>query len=81
MPSTQKIRYDGIADWYDAASSPHYAQTLVSQLGIGHSLCLNLGCGTGHYFEAIRSTGRELVALDVSADQLRVTRTRGDRLV
>lgn len=74
-------RYDGIADWYDGQSDSGYGETVAGLLGPGTGPCLDLGCGTGHYFAAIRSTGRWVVGLDVSADQLRVARQRGGNLV
>lgn len=74
-------RYDGIADWYDGQSDSGYGETVAGLLGPGTGPCLDLGCGTGHYFAAIRSTGRWVVGLDLSADQLRVARQRGRDLV
>jgi SAM-dependent methyltransferase len=54
---------------------------LASLLGPGSGLCLDLGCGSGLYLDVIRSTGRSPVGLELSADQLRLARRRGDRLV
>ncbi|MFI7452414.1 class I SAM-dependent methyltransferase [Nonomuraea sp. NPDC049714] len=72
-------RYDGLAEWYDdiigsgaAANFPD----LAGILGPGDGLCLDLGCGTGRYLELIRSTGRTVVGLDRSDDQLRLARRR-----
>jgi SAM-dependent methyltransferase len=45
-------------------------------LGPGNGLCLDLGCGTGHYFGTIRASARTVVGVDSSADQLRVARSR-----
>src|SRR5262249_44187051 len=42
---------------------------------------LDLGCGTGQYFDAIRGTGRTPIGLDVSADQLRLATGRDRALV
>lgn len=47
----------------------------------GRGLCLDLGCGTGLYFDVIRASGRAVVGLDRSADQLRIAQRRGDLLV
>ncbi|MEU9835747.1 class I SAM-dependent methyltransferase [Streptosporangium sp. NPDC048047] len=72
-------RYDGQADWYDGYIGPGAqanAAWIVDLLGPGKGLCLDLGCGTGLYLEAIRSTGRTVVGLDHSADQLRLARAR-----
>jgi SAM-dependent methyltransferase len=41
-------------------------------LGPGGGLCLDLGCGGGLYFAVLASTGRTVVGLDRSADQLRI---------
>lgn len=68
-------RYDGIADWYDEFNAPAAARNaaeLVALLGPGGGRCLDLGCGTGQYAEAIRATGRTPIGLDFSADQLRL---------
>src|SRR5215813_982821 len=79
-----KARYDGIADWYDAYNAPAaqaHAVELAALLGPGDGLCLDLGCGTGQYFDAIRGTGRTPIGLDVSADQLRLATGRDRALV
>ncbi|MFF0244015.1 class I SAM-dependent methyltransferase [Streptosporangium sandarakinum] len=72
-------RYDGQAEWYDGYIGPGAggnAVWIVDLLGPGGGLCLDIGCGTGLYLEAIRSTGRIVVGLDRSADQLRLARGR-----
>ncbi|MFI6478904.1 class I SAM-dependent methyltransferase [Nonomuraea sp. NPDC050663] len=74
-----KARYDGLADWYDTWNSSFYRMNyapLAEILGPGEGLCLDLGCGTGQYFEVIRDTERIPLGLDRSADQLRLARTR-----
>ena len=76
---TIKARYDGHSDWYDAfcgQHAPRNAADLAALLGPGDGLCLDLGCGTGFYLDTIRGTGRTVVGLDRSSDQLRVARTR-----
>jgi len=68
-------RYDGHADWYDDWRKPHAASTareLADLLGPGEELCLDLGCGTGLFLDALAATGRAVVGLDRSADQLRI---------
>ncbi|MGW1340359.1 class I SAM-dependent methyltransferase [Kribbella sp. NPDC002412] len=74
-----KARYDGLADWYDARyvadAEPHQAG-LLELLGPGSGPCLDIGCGTGRNFETIRATGRSVVGVDYSADQLRLARSR-----
>jgi ubiquinone/menaquinone biosynthesis C-methylase UbiE len=69
-------RYDGIAEWYDSFAEPRFAPALAALLGPGTGPCLDIGCGTGHYFPAIRSTGRTVVGLDISLDQLRIAKSR-----
>jgi SAM-dependent methyltransferase len=78
MPLT-KSRYDGLADWYEGWNELHVARNsadIADLLGPGDGLCLDLGCGTGHYFDALAATGRTVVGLDRSADQLRVAHRR-----
>lgn len=73
-------RYDGFADWYEAFNQPHATANradLEQMLSAGEGLCLDLGCGTGLYFDAVRATGRVPIGLDRSADQLRYARVRG----
>jgi SAM-dependent methyltransferase/GNAT superfamily N-acetyltransferase len=74
-----KPRYDGLADWYDAWNGPHAARNaaeVLDLLGPGNGLCLDLGCGTGLYFEVLTATGRTVVGIDRSADQLRIAHGR-----
>lgn len=81
---TLRARYDGYADWYDDWNKPHAehnAATIRELLGPGDGLCLDLGCGSGHYFDAIGATGRTVVGLDYSADQLRIAQRRSPRIV
>jgi SAM-dependent methyltransferase len=81
MPLT--ARYDGHADWYDSWNQPHaehFATQVQNLLGPGEGPCLDLGCGGGHYFGALAATGRTVVGLDYSADQLRFAASRS-RLV
>jgi SAM-dependent methyltransferase len=81
---TLRARYDGYADWYDDWNKPHAernASEIGKLLGPGDGLCLDLGCGSGHYFDVIAATGRTVVGLDYSADQLRIARRRSRRIV
>ncbi|HUR03888.1 MAG TPA: methyltransferase domain-containing protein [Nonomuraea sp.] len=74
-------RYDGQAEWYDDFITPAAAASrsdVVELLGPGDGPCLDLGCGTGLYLDAIRATGRTVVGLDRSGDQLRIARRRDD---
>jgi SAM-dependent methyltransferase len=83
MPAT-RARYDGHADWYEAWNGPHIepnAQALARMLGPGAGLCLDLGCGVGSYLGPLASTGRIVVGLDLSADQLRFARQRSQHVV
>jgi len=79
-----RARYDGYADWYEGWNKPHAehnASEVQDLLGPGDGLCLDLGCGAGHYFDVIAATGRTVVGLDYSADQLRFARNRSRRIV
>lgn len=79
MTDRSPARYDGLAAWYDdynASAARDNRESLVQMLGPGTGWCLDVGCGTGQYFDAIRSTGRSVVGLDRSLDQLRIARRR-----
>jgi SAM-dependent methyltransferase len=83
MPLTRS-RYDGHADWYDAWNRPHAERNapLVRELlGPGDGLCLDLGCGSGHYAAALAATGRIVVGLDRSIDQCHTAQRRCDRII
>jgi SAM-dependent methyltransferase len=83
MPRTRS-RYDGHAEWYDSwnrASAMRNASDVLDLLGPGAGLCLDLGCGSGLYFEVLAATGRTVVGLDGSADQLRIARERSRQIV
>lgn len=83
MPQTRS-RYDGYAEWYDGWNqqlAERNAPEVLDLLGPGEGLCLDLGCGCGHYFDALASTGRTVIGLDRSADQLRIARDRCGRIV
>ena len=77
-------RYDGYAEWYDSWNKPHAernAPEVRDLFGPGDGLCLDLGCGSGHYFDVIAATGRTVIGLDFSADQLLFARNRSRRIV
>jgi SAM-dependent methyltransferase len=77
-------RYDGHADWYESWNQPHAehnATSVQNLLGPGEGPCLDLGCGAGHYFDVLAATGRTVVGLDYSADQLRFAARRSPRVV
>ena len=83
MPPTRS-RYDGLADWYDSWNKPHaerHAREVLDLLGPGDGLCLDLGCGSGLYFGVLAATGRTVVGLDRSADQLRIAQGRSRQIV
>jgi len=83
VPLTRS-RYDGHADWYEAWNKPNAernAPDVLDLVGYGEGLCLDLGCGSGHYFDVLASSGRTVVGLDGSADQLRIARTRSGHVV
>ena len=74
-----RARYDGLAAWYDTVARPSVdfsRQDLVGLLGGGAGLCLDLGCGTGLYGDILTGTGRAVVGVDVSQDQLKVAKAR-----
>ena len=82
MPLTRP-RYDGYADWYDDWNKPHAernAGDVRDLVGPGEGLCLDLGCGSGHYFGVLAGTGRTVVGLDRSADQLRIAQVPDQRI-
>jgi SAM-dependent methyltransferase len=83
MPLTRS-RYDGYAEWYDNWNKPHAERTapdLLDLLGAGGGLCLDLGCGSGLYFDVLAASGRTVVGLDCSADQLRIAQGRSRQIV
>src|SRR5687768_17025557 len=74
-------RYDGVADYYDNRFAVYASEEASSGhlrrfLGPGAGLCLDLGCGTGLHFGATQQSGRTVLGLDVSSDQLRIARGR-----
>ncbi len=79
-----RARYDGYADWYDTWNGPNAernAAEVQNLLGPGDGLCLDLGCGSGLYLATLAATGRTVVGLDYSADQLRLARGRSRSVV
>ncbi|RZT26905.1 methyltransferase family protein [Kribbella sp. VKM Ac-2569] len=72
-------RYDGLAEWYDdhnAAAADSNREPLLDLLGPGDGLCLDVGCGTGQNLQTLHSTGRTVVGLEYSADQLGLAQQR-----
>jgi ubiquinone/menaquinone biosynthesis C-methylase UbiE len=83
MPATE-ARYDGHADWYEDWNQPnveHTAAAVRRLIGPGHDLCLDVGCGGGVYLDALAATGRTVIGLDRSADQLRFARRRSPHVL
>ena len=82
-------RYDGVAAWYDQTYASYSdldnplssSSQLRGLLGPGDGPCLDIACGGGLHYAAIASTGRTVIGLDLSADQLRVARKRMAHLV
>jgi SAM-dependent methyltransferase len=86
MPSAQpdkRVRYDGIADWYDLSSGADEdaASALRGLLGGEAGRCLDLGCGTGQYFTLLSECGGDVVGVDLSMDQLQIAHARHPALV
>jgi len=78
-PRERAAHYDGLADWYDqhnAAGAGAHRDPLSDLLGPGTGLCLDLGCGTGQNVATLRDSGRTVLGLDYSTDQLRLARRR-----
>src|SRR5690349_20245236 len=79
-------RYDGYAEWYDTrfrryADRDGSAGLLARLLGPGDALCLDLGCGTGLHFAAVRELGYTVLGVDLSSDQLRIAASRNPWVV
>src|SRR5215475_8151146 len=70
--------YDEIADWYEHEFLPRQADgdpfginhALMSLLGVGSGLCLEIGCGTGFRAPGVRELGWRPVGVDLSAGML-----------
>ncbi|MDX6513565.1 MAG: hypothetical protein QOE36_3069 [Gaiellaceae bacterium] len=72
-------RYDGLAEWYDQELGPFVERSLPDVrelLGPGSGRCLDVACGTGIASLAVAELGWNVAGVDVSADQLRIARTR-----
>ena len=76
-------RYDGHADWYDgwsqSAAAPFMAaaQEVLEELAPdGAGLAVDVGCGPGRRAVVPIRRGFRVVGLDISADQLRLARSR-----
>jgi ubiquinone/menaquinone biosynthesis C-methylase UbiE len=54
---------------------------VLDLLGSGDGVCLDVGCGSGLYFDVLTVTGRTVVGLDQSADQLRIAQSRPRRIL
>jgi SAM-dependent methyltransferase len=82
-PPERRVRYDGLADWYDLNSGldDDGAEALRALVGPEAGRCLDLGCGTGQHFSLLAACGGRVVGLDVSLDQLHVSRRRHPALV
>ncbi|MGI5126040.1 class I SAM-dependent methyltransferase [Pseudonocardia sp. CA-107938] len=84
MGTRGEARYDGHAAWYDQineAGAAWHREEVARLLGRGSGRCLDLCCGTGQYVAALGDTGRTIVGLDRSIDQLRIAQRRAGALV
>ncbi|GAA4445831.1 hypothetical protein GCM10023170_025240 [Phytohabitans houttuyneae] len=85
MVGMGEARYDGHADWYDETFGDYGAEAgsggvlarLLGPADPGDPVCVDVGCGTGLHFAAVRACGYTVVGVDFSADQLRRATTRG----
>ena len=78
-------RYDGYAAWYDDYQAgqmcevTELAASLVDALlPPGSGLLLDLGCGTGRHHGLLDALGYSVIGADLSTDQLRRARGRGE---
>ena len=81
-----RSRYDGFAAWYDEYQSGQMrevtdlAESLTRVMlpgGVGSAL--DLGCGTARHYGTLRSLGYDVFGVDLSTDQLRHARARGEQ--
>ena len=81
--SVRRVRYDGVADWYDdnCGIDAEGAAALHDLIGENPGTCLDLGCGTGQYFAFLADWGARVIGLDLSFDQLRLAQKKLARLV
>lgn len=85
----ETARYDGHADWYDdkfrgygsAEGSGGALARLLGPADPGGAVCVDVGCGTGLHFAAVRGRGYTVVGVDFSGDQLRLAASRDPRVV
>jgi SAM-dependent methyltransferase len=77
-----EARYDGVATWYEEFTSG-FAQPFASVLAaraadfVGPGdVVVDIGCGTGLHFSALRARGLQPIGVDLSADQLRIANDR-----
>jgi ubiquinone/menaquinone biosynthesis C-methylase UbiE len=82
-----ETRYDGLADWYDEWAATfmrpfaHVLAASVAEFAPPGSTVIDVGCGTGLHFGALRSVGLRPIGFDISVDQLRVASDRSVLLV
>jgi ubiquinone/menaquinone biosynthesis C-methylase UbiE len=76
-----EARYDGHAEWYDKTFSANFDEEeesfLRECLGAGDGeICVDVACGTGRGGRVLADAGYRAVGFDISADQLRLARSR-----
>src|SRR5438093_10635731 len=81
-----EARYDGIADWYDAAFATTQLgvsarQIVLRLLGEGPGRLVDVGCGGGAHAVEFAANGWSVVGIDISQAQLELARRRGVEVV
>lgn len=68
--------YDALYSDKDYEGECDLIEALAVQYGIGAGTVLDLGCGTGRHATTLAQRGREVTAVDVSAEMLALARRR-----
>jgi SAM-dependent methyltransferase len=84
-----RARYDGHADWYDTTfrtlgdegRSAGILGRLLGPADPDDPVCVDIGCGTGLHFQAVKARGYTVIGIDLSSDQLRIAASRNPRVI